>query len=439
MANRNLGYDIDVDYSGQSAAKSASRDLDEFGDKADRATREVEEFNRETGDTGRINKARGAWADFGGAMTTVSMGLAAAGAAAKQAYELMSRGADLDRVSGQAEALAADIGTSWKSLLADMTEATGGMITQADLTASAVDIIGLGMAGTGNEVVRLSRLVGELGWDMQTLTLTLANQSKARLDSLGLSVGDVTKRVEKFKDAGVEAEQAFKLAVLEAGEERLELLGSAADTAAGDLKKLEATWGDLMDRIAKGASESSAPLATYLLAELELGAAIEKGTIAEKQYARAQAEAIFTNKTLAEAYRELIVEIEGIEATEGRTEQYYRTINEQRLEAIEIIKAEEAAMKSARGAERRAESQEVQAKQITDYIARQREIGEDIVAGYVAAGDAVSAVATHQELAAEAAGMWAEQIAEIQALAGDAFTTAAFDPEQAYEAAIDMV
>ena len=437
MAKRNLGYDVEVDYTGAQAAQSAIGDLDRFNTELDKVDHAAKEVGESTG--GMFKKATSSWTEFRSAMDVVTQGFNTAKAAAAQMWETINRGADLDRITGHAEALAADIGTSWKVLLADMTESTGGMITQADLTASAVDIIGLGMADTGEEVTRLSRLVGELGWDMQTLTLTLANQSKARLDSLGLSVGDVTKRVEKFKDAGVEAEQAFKLAVLEAGEERLELLGSAADTAAGDLKKLEATWGDLMDRIAQGASEASAPLATIILSELQIADAIEKGIISQRDMSLAQAEAIFTNKTMAESLSELAAEVGEVEDAERRTSKYYSIITQQRIEMTQAAIdeaaaiAETTAFEEIRRQEARGSKEEI--RSATEAYEQQRQIGYDIVAGYIAAGEGVSAIAAHQQLAADTAEAWAENVAAIQAASGDAFTSAAFDPEMAYDAA----
>ena len=89
--------------------------------------------------------------------------------------------------------------------------------------------------------------MGQLGWDMQVLTLTLANDSKMRLDSLGLSVSDIDARVEALTASGMALGDAFDLAVIEAGEAKLELLGSAADTSAGKIQQLGAMWADATD------------------------------------------------------------------------------------------------------------------------------------------------------------------------------------------------
>ena len=440
MANRNLGYDIGVDYDGASAANQAINDLHKFNTELDNVDQAAEEVGRQTG--GMFDKAKSSWTEFSSAIGVVKGALSGVQQVAQQAWDTISRGADLDRVSGQAEALAGSIGTSWKSLLADMTEATGGMITQADLTASAVDIIGLGMAGTGEEVTRLSKLVGELGWDMQTLTLTLANQSTARLDSLGLSMTDVTDKVKKLKAAGLEADEAFKLAVIEAGEEKLNLLGSEAETTAGDLKKLEATWGDLMDRIAKGASEGAAPLASITLAELAISEAVDKGIISQKDWSKAQGEAVFTSKTYMEALSGLLDEIDAVAEAERNTAQYNEIITRQRQGATQAVIDQADAIQELGIAERRGANDEGLERQRQGWVDARIEVYafkdalyEQSDALTAAADQADIAAAAHKQFATDAAAAWGEYVTAVQSSSGDAFSGAAFDPEQTYDAA----
>ena len=109
-------------------------------------------------------------------------------------------------------------------MLGKLREATGGMMSDAALMESAAGIMSLGLAKTEDGVVRLATVVGELGWDMQQVILTMANNSKMRLDALGLSVEDVTERAKKLQDAGMSMDQAFDMAVIEAGEAKIKLL-----------------------------------------------------------------------------------------------------------------------------------------------------------------------------------------------------------------------
>lgn len=168
-------------------------------------------------------------------------------AVARAAFAALNEGAQLELAQSRFENLAASIGTTADALTTDMGRATQGMMSQAGMVSAASDIISLGLADSGDEVVRLSNLVGQLGWDMQVLTLTMANDSMLRLDALGLSMTDVKERMEDLKAAGVAVDEAFDLAVIEAGEAKLEMLGSAADTTAGQIQQLTAIWTNATD------------------------------------------------------------------------------------------------------------------------------------------------------------------------------------------------
>ena len=188
----------------------------------------------------------------------VEAGLRAVANAAKVAWGIFEDGAALDLANSRFENLAASIGTTAGALKGDMAEATQGMMSNAQMVASASDIISLGLADSGDEVVRLGNLVGQLGWDMQVLTLTMANDSMLRLDALGLSMTDVKERMEELKAAGMEAGEAFDLAVIEAGEAKLELLGSAADSTAGQIRQLTVIWENARDAFSESFAEGLA-------------------------------------------------------------------------------------------------------------------------------------------------------------------------------------
>ena len=194
-----------------------------------------------------LTDAKNAWLAIATPIQSTIQILQQVGRTAKQAYEFISEGTQLSLAQDKFDALSKSIGTTADALLGDLKTATRGTISDAQLMASATSIMSLGLADTSEETVRLASLVGKLGWDMNQVTLTLANQSTMRLDSLGLSVSDVTDRVDALKAAGYSADQAFKFAILEAGEEKVKLLGDAADTTAGKLAILEANAANFKD------------------------------------------------------------------------------------------------------------------------------------------------------------------------------------------------
>lgn len=189
--------------------------------------------------------------------TATVVGIVTAGIGA--AWQAIGQGAELELASSRFDRLTASIGASADALLGDLRQATSGMISDAQLMASASQIISLGLMDNETDVVRLARVVGEMGLDMQQVILTFANDSTMRLDALGLSIADVEERTRAYEEAGIDASKAFDLAVLDALEARLELIGSAAGTAAGDMKVLEADVENLKNRVLEFIAVNAAP------------------------------------------------------------------------------------------------------------------------------------------------------------------------------------
>lgn len=167
----------------------------------------------------------------------------------QQAMAIGKEGAALATTNSQFDALSMSIGTTADSLSGRLDAAMGGTVSRADMLGSAVGIMNLKLATSEDEVVRLSTVSTKLGWDMGIVTLTLANLSTARLDSLGLAMEDVTVRAAELEAQGRSAGEAFKLAVLEGGEAKLKLLGDASTTMAGSFARLEASTKNLADSI----------------------------------------------------------------------------------------------------------------------------------------------------------------------------------------------
>jgi len=242
-----------------------------------------------------VKQAQSALTQFGGMATKALVGVGVAMAGVQTAVALMGkawatfeRGAQIDAMQNRFERLADSIGSSGDALMARLQEATNGMMTSAQLMESATDIMSLGLGKTEDQTVRLASVVGKLGWDMQQVILTFANNSKMRLDALGLSVEDVTKRAKELEEQGYSTDAAFDMAVIEAGEAKIELLGDASQTTAGKLKILQTAVQEAHDAFARAFTDQLvaqidevADSTEQLARDMEY-AAVGAGTLAAK-------------------------------------------------------------------------------------------------------------------------------------------------------------
>lgn len=229
MAYKVLDYLITASWTGKAAAQGAAADINEVGTVSHTTTLSLTDLKS------GLDLIKGA---FQTAQQTIG-----------EFYEGLKEGAQLEAQQAKFDALAASIGTVGDALLTDLQAATGGMITNARLVSGAVDLMNLGLVEGHDEVVRWSRAISALNLDMQVLGLTLANDSTARLDSLGLSMTVVNEKARKFVAMGHEASKAFDLAVLEALEEKMTLFGDATETTSGKLQILETDWKNFTDEV----------------------------------------------------------------------------------------------------------------------------------------------------------------------------------------------
>jgi hypothetical protein len=238
MANERLGITIDIDVEGKRELDDLNDNLDDLGKTAD-------------------NASRGGLDSLVGKAAAVTGGLYALKEGAQVAYAAISEGADLLAAKAKFDNLAVSIDTTSDSLLNGLRSATGGMISDAELVASATDLINLGLAKSEDQAIRLGGAVGALGLDMQVLGLTLANDSTARLDSLGLSMEWVKEKQEELAAQGFEGD-TFDEAVIQGLEEKMTLFGDATETTAGQLAILESTYKNIQDAFKEGLAEGTA-------------------------------------------------------------------------------------------------------------------------------------------------------------------------------------
>jgi len=165
----------------------------------------------------------------------------------------------LEPVRKTFENLTADIGTTSKAMLDALRPATMGVLSDADLMRAANKLMAMGLAESTDEAARLARMATTLGIAMgedattslENFTLMLANQSIPRLDTFGISSGQVRVRIEELMAAteGLTREQAFMQATMELGEEAMGRVGDVSDTGAVKLANLQATMTNLKDEL----------------------------------------------------------------------------------------------------------------------------------------------------------------------------------------------
>ena len=175
--------------------------------------------------------------------------ITAAGFTIKQVFEFGKQGAELEYLQTKFDRLSASIHTTSNALMIDLREATKGLVSDAELVKNAGDLMALGLADTHDEVVRLTRVAGQLGMDMNQLTLTLTNQTTMRFDSLGVSVAGFEDRLKNLKDQGMDTNEAFTEAFLQQAEEQIARVGDVADESIGDYKRLEANIANVSDEL----------------------------------------------------------------------------------------------------------------------------------------------------------------------------------------------
>jgi hypothetical protein len=218
VADEKVSYEVAARFTGEGELRRGAAEFDRLADKGKAAL-------STTTAGGPIAAAGNAWRGMATGLAVASAAFVGVGLAAQQAYATLRAGAELQTTTERFGKLAASIGTTADVMLGKLREATKGMISDAELMASASGIVSLKLADNEEQVVRLATVVGTLGWDMQQVILTFANLSTMRLDALGLSVDEVKQKQKELMDQGMSTAAAFKEAVIQAGEARLDVGG----------------------------------------------------------------------------------------------------------------------------------------------------------------------------------------------------------------------
>jgi len=225
-------YEVAAKFIGEGELRRGAAEFDKLAAQSKKATGTVDTVNE------NIKGAQATWKKYTFALGAAAGAYFAVTSAAGATYAALREGAQLQTTTERFEKLAASINTTADTMLGKLREATKGMIADNELMASASQIVSLRLAENEDQVVRLATVVGTLGWDMQQVILTFANLSTMRLDALGLSVDEVKAKQKELEEQGLSTAAAFKEAVIQAGEARLEV-GGVSD-AEQSFKRAEA-------------------------------------------------------------------------------------------------------------------------------------------------------------------------------------------------------
>jgi hypothetical protein len=130
-----------------------------------------------------------------------------------------------------------------------------GAISKLTAAQNAARLFSMGLAETSDEAGKLTEMAITLGAAMgkgpqdafEEFTLLLANQSIQRLDTFGISAGQVRERIKELQQEteGLSRTQAFNIAVMEQGQVSLDALAESGFEAAAETDRLKASWEDL--------------------------------------------------------------------------------------------------------------------------------------------------------------------------------------------------
>jgi hypothetical protein len=195
----------------------------------------------------------------------IGASIASVGYGVKKAFDLGKEGAELLMMRERFDNLSESIGTTSDALLSDLSTATRGLYTESQLVASATDLMGLGLAKTHDEAVRLAAVASALNMNMNQLVLTLTNQTTMRFDSLNVSVDGFKENLKALQDQGYDTNAAFTEAFLQQAEGQIEKVGHAADSALGPFLQLEAQAKRLGETIKQDLANELGPFVDDLV------------------------------------------------------------------------------------------------------------------------------------------------------------------------------
>jgi hypothetical protein len=245
------------------------------GDAAKKTAAELKDLGKATKETGALTEK------FNLGMMALQGAVIAAGLSfIKSVPALVKQGVSIDRANLALEAYTGSTEAA-EEALEGVIRATGGAIDKFTATQNATKLFSMGLASNAEEAAKLTEIAVTLGAAMgkdakvafEDFTLMLANQSIPRLDTFGMSAGQVRTRMNELTEANkdLDRQTAFTIATMEIGQQRLDELAVAGFEATDSIAILEAKFADAKNELALFLSDGLVPIIDGIL---EFGEAI---------------------------------------------------------------------------------------------------------------------------------------------------------------------
>jgi hypothetical protein len=213
-----------------------SRELKEYTRQMDSATESTEKLGRAGSGQGRFGGFKQASQDLFFMGQSAMMVANHLGGILNRANELARIGIGAERSKMALEGLAGGAENAAKWIDA-INAGAHGSLTSGEAAATGYRLMRFGLADTAEEaqkfidtVSKVAMVNPQLGGTEEAINqiqLTLSNMSYMRLDQLGVSAGEVRKRIQELKNetAGLSDEEYFSMAVMEQLDEQVAALG----------------------------------------------------------------------------------------------------------------------------------------------------------------------------------------------------------------------
>lgn len=222
-------YSVETRFEGDDDLRRAAQGLEDVGERGRRAFDDIEQKAR--GGLGLLNLEAG--------ISLVGQAMGTLQGVATTTFAALSEGAALADARGDFADLSTEINTTADALEGRLRQATGGLITDAQLISDASNLMALNLGLTEDEIVDFSGVAAELDWNMEALADTLNTGATRGLKEMGLSIADVKARMAELEGQGIATDKAFRMAILEAAEEKIGRVGKKSEEAAGQLQIME--------------------------------------------------------------------------------------------------------------------------------------------------------------------------------------------------------
>jgi len=239
------------------ALKRYKDNLEEVEEKEDRKTRSGLSLIQSFADIkGVVDIATGVLGRFAGYLNQVFQ------AAAEGAQQIRSARAFYTLVGGVEEA---------RAVLEKLREATNGTVSDQGLMEQATMLLSLRVARTSEELATAARSITAVGGAIKGLSAERAimsfvlltsnfEASKARLDDFGLTLADVKPKIDAYVASGMAMQEAIRVSLLEAVNEKFEQLGGGAVDAATQFGRLRAQQENLSNGLKQALAPATAAL-----------------------------------------------------------------------------------------------------------------------------------------------------------------------------------